>query len=587
MTSIDDLFKKPDLPSNKRKLDANHDPSRFYKSAKLATNGDAKGKGHATVSDEADEDDVEAGPAPPPDDDEPGPDDEEGRFFGGGVGKGTAEALDYIDARDAEEHTPEKFDVAWLRKLALGFEKRISKNAELRAKHEDDPAKFMGSEADLDADIKSLSVLSEHPDLYPEFARLGCVASLVGLLAHENTDIAIDAIEIIGELTDEDVAASEEQWDALVDAALDADLPNLVVSNLSRLDEANEADRRGVYNALNVLENLASRPSLATRIGTATKAPDYLLRRVRRPESPVSQNKQYAAELMAILLQASAPARTHLATLDAADALLQLLAPYRRRDPARGGDEEEYVENVFEALTRLADDAEGQRRFVEAEGVELCLLMLREGGMSKARALRLLDHALAGPRARPACERVVEAAGLRTLFGAFARRVDAAAAEHLLGIFAALLRALPGDGAARLRTLAKFVERGYEKTAKVVRLRRGYAARVAAADERIGRERAATGGEERRRPGTADERFSTRLDAGLYCLQTADVILAWLAAEDGGARARIVELLAERGEGLRDVRATLQEQLDGIEDGEGEEEQATREMLGTLIGFLD
>ena len=76
----------------------------------------------------------------------------------------------------------------------------------------------MASEADLDVEIKALSVLSEHPNLYKEFAELGCVSSLVSLLSHENTDIAIDAIEIIGELTDEDVEAEQDQWDVLVNA---------------------------------------------------------------------------------------------------------------------------------------------------------------------------------------------------------------------------------------------------------------------------------------------------------------------------------------------------------------------------------
>lgn len=76
----------------------------------------------------------------------------------------------------------------------------------------------MASEADLEADIKALSILSEHPNLYEEFARLGCVSSLVSLLSHENTDIAIDAIEIINELTDDDVKAEQTEWNALVDA---------------------------------------------------------------------------------------------------------------------------------------------------------------------------------------------------------------------------------------------------------------------------------------------------------------------------------------------------------------------------------
>lgn len=76
----------------------------------------------------------------------------------------------------------------------------------------------MSSEADLDAEIKALSILSEHPELYGEFVKLGCVKSLVSLLSHENTDIAIDAIQIISELTDEDVEAEEAQWDTLVKA---------------------------------------------------------------------------------------------------------------------------------------------------------------------------------------------------------------------------------------------------------------------------------------------------------------------------------------------------------------------------------
>ena len=44
------------------------------------------------------------------------------------------------------------------------------------------------------------------------------MASLVSLLAHENTDIAIDAIQTLSELTDEDVQAEQEQWDSLVNA---------------------------------------------------------------------------------------------------------------------------------------------------------------------------------------------------------------------------------------------------------------------------------------------------------------------------------------------------------------------------------
>src|SRR4051812_25960229 len=76
----------------------------------------------------------------------------------------------------------------------------------------------MESEAELDAEVKALAILAEHPELYEEFAKLGCLGSLVGLLAHENTDISIDAVEVIAELTDDEVESTPEQWNILVDS---------------------------------------------------------------------------------------------------------------------------------------------------------------------------------------------------------------------------------------------------------------------------------------------------------------------------------------------------------------------------------
>ncbi|KAH8818150.1 Catenin-beta-like protein [Hyaloscypha sp. PMI_1271] len=585
MSSLDDLFKKPALPSNKRKLDASRDPNEIYKAAKLSANGHAKNNGKAAAVEKAD-DDVEAGPSTPPDDEDYGPDipdDEEGRFFGGGVTQEENEILDYMEGQKSAEVAPEKIDSAWLRKLALNFEKKITKNAELRAKFENEPQKFMGSEADLDADIKALSILAEHPELYGEFSKLGCVASLVSLLAHENTDIAIDAVEIISELTDEDVEAEQEQWTVLVDAMIEADLLDLLISNFARLNENNESDRSGIYHALSVLENLASQTSLAEKIGQDTSVLNWLLDRIPKKESPVSQNKRYAAEAIAILLQSSPLNRKKLCELDGVDLLLQILAAYRKRDPLKGTEEEEFVENIFDSLTCVVDEPEGKQKFVEAEGVELCLIMIKEGKMSKSRALRLIDHALNGQNGSGVCKRVVEAAGLKVVFGMFMKQQDGQTTEHLLGIFSSLLRLLPANSSERIRTLAKFVEKDYEKLGKLVKLRRDYAARVAVVDNEIRNEQTKMDAEEREE--MADEWDSRRLDAGLFCLQTIDVILAWLVAEDDGACKRIQSLFADRDESLALVEATIQEQLDAIV-GDTEEETMTKDMLSTLVQFL-
>ena len=55
----------------------------------------------------------------------------------------------------------------------------------------------------------------------------------------------------------------------------------------------------------------------------------------------------------------------------------------------------------------------------------------------------------------------------------------------------------------------------------------------------------------------AEEWLSRRLDAGLFGIQMTDLILAWLCAEDSGAKKRIEELLRENKLELGSVRATL------------------------------
>ncbi|KAJ0349383.1 hypothetical protein COL154_002221 [Colletotrichum chrysophilum] len=564
------------------------DVDNLFKSAKLSASESISR--HAQVEEEADDDDI-AGPAPPPDDDAddygpemPPDEDDEGRFFGGGITKQESEILDYVDGRGENSATSEKIDAAWVRKAALNFEKRITKNAELRAKFANEPQKFIESEADLDAAIKDLSILAEHPDLYPQFVKLGCVDSLAGLLTHENTDIAIDAVEIIGELTDEDVYASDDDWDMLVDALLKADLVSLLVSNFSRLNEDDESDRSGVYHALGVLENLLSKKTNAETVGRDETLIKWLLERAQRKESPVSQNKQYATELLDIIAHTSTITRRRLAELDAVDVLLQLVSAYRKRDPEKGGEEEEYMENLFNALVCIVDEPEGKFKFLEAEGIELCLIMLKEGKMSKQPSMRLLVHSVSGDMSGEVCRKIVEAGGLKILFTLFKKTTQQRMImESLFDIFRSLLRFLPANSAERIRTLAKFVEREYEKLDRLYDCRRTYKSMLDVADQEIQKERSRMSADDAEL--SEGEWFLKRIDEGLYSVWAIDVILAWLAAEDAGAKRRIQKLLGKDGQDLAAVRATLQEYREDL-DLEKPQHKDLAEMLTTLMDFL-
>ncbi|KAG9188034.1 hypothetical protein G6011_01957 [Alternaria panax] len=616
MTSIDDLFKSANGSAKRKFENPNEaDPTQSYKSAKLDANGDVKGAAQASVADEDDDD--EAGPSLPPDFEEGPGDDDEGRFFGDGLDENARDAMEYIDAQDGDEAIgEEKYDVPWVRKLALNFEKKVNKNASLRAKYEDDPTKFMESEGDLDEGIKALSILSEHPELYDEFAKSTAASKLVELLAHENTDIAIAAIEMVSELTDEDVGGEQEQWDALVTAFMEADLLSLLISNFSRFDESDEADASGVYNSLSVIENLLSQPTYTDIIGGQTGLLKWLLDRIQKPEKPTTQNKQYASEILSILTQSSRPNRNHIADANGVEIFLTNLAPYRRDDPEKDSNEEEYMENLFNCLSSVTEEPLGKAKFLEAEGVELCLLFVRDGKTSKSRALKVLDHACGYAEesaalplqtngsskgkepvqqettlnsATAVCTKLIDSRGLKPLFSTFSKTLtkkshnDPQQAEHILGIFASLLRSLPGNSDTRFRLLAKFLEKDHDKIHKLVSLRRDYVTRLSAFDQRLAEKRKALGIRSKEELESFElENIPERLSEGLYCLERIDAVLAWLVAEDGGAKVAIEKALSERDEGLGDVKKTLQAQLDGVLAVE----PAEREMLETLVGFL-
>jgi len=48
---------------------------------------------------------------------------------------------------------------------------------------------------------------------YPELVKSGMVVLLIGLMSHENVDIVIDVVEVLHELTDEDVGNEAEEED--------------------------------------------------------------------------------------------------------------------------------------------------------------------------------------------------------------------------------------------------------------------------------------------------------------------------------------------------------------------------------------
>ena len=474
-------------------------------------------------------------------------------------------------------------DAKGLRRLVLGFEKRVAENLEARLKYAEQPEKFMESEVDLDEEVNKLKVLSASAELYPEFIKLNAVPSLLSLIGHENASIAADAMDVIRELTDSDVVEDEiEAAGALAQALVDNNVLELLAERLFQFKEAVPEEATAVFNSLQILENLVEiLPAAAGLLGEKTQILPWLLRRVRTGAH--DSNRLYASEILSILTTGNGANQDRLLAADGVEALLQSVAPYRKRDP-EDPDEEEFLENLFVVLrSLLLEKAACKEAFLSKEGLELMLKLLRKKCFARHSALKVVDFALT--RSPEACERFVAALGLKPIFAFFMgkglsksdRREETTEAftERVLAVIATLLKEL-GRGSGRDRVCAKFVENDGEKVDRLVELYQKYSARVDELDP------AEADGDE------PEDIYLHRLENGLYALQrVAGVLGALWMTGDPALQQRILSGLHRDEETLGSVADVLAQQEHFLAATEAPEHaQRDGEQLRVLVKCL-
>ncbi|KZS97700.1 DUF1716-domain-containing protein [Sistotremastrum niveocremeum HHB9708] len=618
---IDQLFKVPKLPvgANKRRMPDNPTPEMLKRMkldnqnvplsqppAPSPSNGSGKNRS-ATVQDE---DDENSGSFAPGDDaDYFVEEDEEGRFFGGGLTEEQKKILNIFDSVPGTSDADD-LEITAIRRILLRLDRAINKNQDQRSKYPDDPTKFIDSEADLDSALKSLLPMSQSAMLaYPELVRSGTLSKLVGLLTHENVDIVIGVVDVFFEFTDEDADSEalpedERQADSLkvlVDGLIESSALELLAENLRRFNETEESDRQGLFHVLGIFENLlAFRPTLSDDLVARTDVLPWLLNRVAIPEP--KENRGYSAELLSILLQNNRVIRLQFGKHDGVEALLKILSHFRKRDPV-DAEETEFMENLFDALCSALAEPEIKQLLLDAEGVDLMVLMMKERRQSRIKALKVLDHAMSTSAGAASCTVFVEALGLKSLFSALMghaksiKKGTKVASEpvpeevgHILSILSSLFSNLGSETPERIRLLAKFVEANYEKVDRILEVREGAVARLAATDKEIAEERKARGLEDSDEMEEDQEEiwYLRRLENGLFTLQTVDYILTWLAMEDDGIKAHISAMLQRRSKSLKDLVVVLKETRDNVDESVQEAEgPSQRQILSSLIQYLE
>ncbi|XP_005931544.1 beta-catenin-like protein 1 [Maylandia zebra] len=499
--------------------------------------------------------------------------------------------LEKLMDQDAEEPEAELVDESSVKKMILTFEKRSYKNQELRIKFPDNPEKFMESELDLNDIIQEMHVIATMPDLYHLLVELNAVHSLLGLLSHENTDVAIAVVDLLQELTDIDTLhESEDGAEVLIDALLEGQVVALLVQNMERLDEQVKEEADGIYNTLAIIENMAEfRPGMCTEAAQQGLM-QWLLKRIKA-KMPFDANKLYCSEILAILLQNNDNTRELLGEMDGIDVLLQQLSVFKRHNPSTA-EEQEMMENLFDALCSCLMLPSNRDRFLRGEGLQLMNLMLREKKMSRTSALKVLDHGMIGPEGTDNCHKFVDILGLRTIFPLFMKTPkkmrktgvsEREHEEHVCSIIASMLRNLKSQQRSRL--LSKFTENDCEKVDRLMELHFKYLEAVQQADKRIEGEK-----HEMVRRGEIlddsmeDEFYLRRLDAGLFVLQLICYIMVEISNSGiPQLQQRVHQILNLRGGSVKVVRHIMREYAESIGDGKSDEfKEAERKRIMDL-----
>ncbi|XP_065828455.1 beta-catenin-like protein 1 [Oscarella lobularis] len=476
--------------------------------------------------------------------------------------------------RMVEQHGQDDvLDASAVRRLILAFEKRSLKNQEMRIKFPDNPEKFMESELELHTGLEELHAIATVPELYPLVVNLNAVTSLLGLLTHENSDIAIAVIDLIQELTDVDaLTESEEGAQELIDTLVDGQVIALLVQNLQRLDETIKEDSDGVHNALGVIENMTEfRPELA-KLATEQGLLAWILQRLRATRG-FDANKLYASEVLAILLQNEKANRLCVGELNGIDALLQSVSYYKRRDP-QSSEETELMENLFDCLCLSLMTKENREKFLEGEGLQLMIIMLREKKSSRNGALKVLNHALTGVEGASNCNAFIEIGGLGSFFPHFMKTPkkskkglsESEYEEHVCAIVASLIK--NATVANRTRLFQKFEENDCLKVERLMELNFKYSTKVRQVDD--------DNLDENRAAEEADELYLRKLDSGLFVLQLVSYIIGEVCVQGPpSANQRVRTILNQKKMPIEDIKKILTEYAENVGDPENEEERET------------
>lgn len=394
----------------------------------------------------------------------------------------TDDELQVEDLMDIDDYSC--VDEEDIQKVAKVLRKKKKRNEDARIEFPDSPKKWVMSEVDLNDLIVTVKNLSVCTNLYESMVTSGLYDEIIKLLNHPNSDIVIECIDILREITEPTniYELTPEVYEQLTECLKKKKMCHFLINCLDKIDEKeSEESYYGVANIFNICENIFELENkLQLDLVTNSKLLFFVLKRIPADIKPNDSNCLYASEILVLLMLRINQFAEHVYndihyTMTILDNLFNYIATYRKTDPENMRKEERLL-NCFQALGYLLLSDKAKTVFENSTGLELMVRLLKERKFLCLPSLTILAQLLDG---NTICNKFVEIGGLKYLFCLFMlknvkkKKKDLfQLEENMITIISKLISNCSGTFLERV--INKFGEDRCEKIIRLLELRQKY-----------------------------------------------------------------------------------------------------------------
>jgi beta-catenin-like protein 1 len=476
-----------------------------------------------------------------------------------------------IESSEPPQQSIEQERIA-LRKSIKELQKYTEMNIQKRLKFPDDPQQWLESEIKIDMCLKQLQNLSTDAKLYNTFVEAGGVTSIVTLLSHENSDVVLDVIDLLIELTEIDGESSEDIT-SLMDSIFENEVIQTLIDMLIR-EDSNDLSRQSKSLILQIVENLhrydPEQTSQYSILLEKTKLCEWMFNELSTSEN-MDELHSYVCELLAIF--AATPIDSSSAiqkTIGKHCEKLLVKINYFRKHKPKNMEEEEILHNIFDCLCSCLMNEEIQTLFNELEGIDLMLILTRDVKAMRHPAIKTISYALSNNQKN--CVTFMDSKGHKTLFAVLMKlssltdEQKSVSEEHIISIIVSLITYIHEKDEKVI--VSKFTEKNFEKLNSIMELFIKYYTKVYLFDQRVesGTWERSLGNLQLDEEEKEELIFKERLSEGLFVLQRICIILGFLYSNNTEFKKFIQSKLDQVQIPLLTIVAILQDYEEAIQE---------------------